>query len=100
MTREELKKVVLDAAVALARKGPGWGQESVVLREVAKQVRPQLGAGLQVEQAILTAWHELFFEKKLSWGYSLDNPNSPFYHVPEGDAPLTNLPPLSTAETA
>lgn len=100
MTREELKKVVLDTAVALARKGPGWSQEAVVLREVANQLRPQLGPGLPGEQAILTAWHDLFFEKKLSWGYSLDNPNSPFYHVPEDEVAPAGLSPLTAAGKA
>jgi len=30
---------------------------------------------------ILNAWHDLFAERKLAWGYDLDNPSSPFFHV-------------------
>jgi len=35
----------------------------------------------ELRQAILNAWHDLFSEKKLVWGYDLDNPGSPFFHV-------------------
>src|SRR5437879_5506641 len=86
MKDDEIKQVVYETAVDLARKGPGWAQQAVVLREVAKRLQPKLGLGLDAEQAILTAWHDLFFERKLSWGYNLDNPDSPFFHVPEARA--------------
>jgi hypothetical protein len=35
----------------------------------------------KTQQAILNAWHDLFLEKRLAWGFNLDNPNSPFFHV-------------------
>src|SRR5437660_200973 len=73
MTHEELKQVVFDKAVELARKGAGWAQQATVLREVARLVQPRLGSDLAAQQVILTAWHDLFFERKLSWGYNLDN---------------------------
>ncbi|MGH7171465.1 MAG: hypothetical protein ACRELF_12170 [Gemmataceae bacterium] len=38
-----------------------------------------------VEQLILTCWHDLFRLGWLSWGYNLDNPDTPFFHVPQPD---------------
>src|SRR5438132_1412331 len=83
MEYEELKNIVYTTAVELAGRGPGWAQESVVLREVQNRLRSQGSTIPALQQIILTAWHDLFLEKKLSWGYDLDNPNSPFFHVPE-----------------
>lgn len=100
MTHEELKQVVFDTAATLARQGPGWAQESAVLREVAKRLQPQLGTDLAGQQAILTAWHDLFFEKKLSWGYNLANPNSPFFHVPGDEISAMGRSPLTAAGKA
>ena len=52
--------------------------------EALERLRPNLGSGLPAQQAILSAWHDLFLERKLSWGYDLDNPNWPFFHLHEG----------------
>ena len=82
MDYQALKKLVYETAVELAKRGPGWAQESVVLREVAERLGRQQRVDLLAQQKILSAWHDLFFERKLSWGYDLDNPNSPFFHVP------------------
>ena len=80
MSKEEIKELVFRIASESARRGPGWSQEGVVLREVSDRVQaPE--TNLAVEQTILDAWHDLFTEKKLGWGYDLDNPNSPFFHV-------------------
>ena len=38
---------------------------------------------LDLQQAILTCWHDLFRDGALSWGYDLDNPDPPFFHIPE-----------------
>jgi hypothetical protein len=97
MNYEELKQAVYQTAVELARKGPGWAQQAVVLREAAKRLQPRLGSGLAAEQALLTAWHDLFFERKLSWGYNLDNPDSPFFHVPEAPTALGENAALTPA---
>ena len=84
MDHQEVKQVVYQTAADMARRGLGWTQESVVLREALERLRPHLGAGLAAQQAILSAWHDLFLERKLSWGYDLDNPNWPFFHLREG----------------
>ncbi len=76
----KLRGLILTKALALVERGAGWAQESVVLREVAKATGAR--ASLADQQAILSAWHELFREGKLCWGYDLDNPNRPFFHVP------------------
>lgn len=82
MDYEEVKEAVFQTAVELAAHGPGWAQQAVVLRKVAERLQPRLGTGLAAQQAILTAWHDLFLERRLSWGYNLENPNAPFFHVP------------------
>ncbi len=82
MSEQEIKELVWRVATESAEKGPGWAQEGVVLRAI----RDRFSSGrsepdLQVQQSILNAWHDLFTEKKLAWGYDLDNPGSPFFHV-------------------
>jgi hypothetical protein len=84
---ETLKQKVLDSAKEFARKGPGYSQQRVVLDNVAKSFGGNALASpnLDIHQAILTCWHDLFREGDLSWGYDLDNPDAPFFHVPERD---------------
>jgi hypothetical protein len=80
MGYSELKKLVYTTAVSVASRGPGWAQERPLLQEVSQKL-PN-GSDLRTQQSILTCWHDLFREGKLSWGYNLDNPNAPFFHVP------------------
>jgi hypothetical protein len=45
-----------------------------------------------IEQALLTIWHDLFREGHLAWGLDFSNPNPPFCHVTEqGRMVLKNL---------
>ena len=83
MSETAIKDLVLQVARESAEKGPGWAQEGVVLREVGDRYSNGQGQqpDLKIQQAILNAWHDLFTEKKLVWGYDLDNPSSPFFHV-------------------
>jgi len=83
MRYDEVKRLVFDTAVEMTRKGRGWAQESVVLRAVKEKLLPAID--LDMEQEVLRAWHDLFLERKLAWGYNLDNPNSPFFHVRQED---------------
>lgn len=76
----ELPKLILDVAKELAARGPGFAQQSAVLGEVKKKVKDS--SEIRVQQQILTSWHKLFVSGDLSWGYDLDNPDAPFYHVP------------------
>jgi hypothetical protein len=83
MSEQEIKEIVWQVASESASHGPGWAQESVVLRAVADRLAGGRGGqlDLQTQQAFLDAWHDLFLEKKLVWGYDMDNPNSPFFHL-------------------
>ncbi|BBI99514.1 hypothetical protein FGKAn22_12070 [Ferrigenium kumadai] len=53
-----------------------------------------LGAAFntELEQALLTQWHELFRTGYLAWGFNIANPNPPFCHVTDrGRAALERL---------
>ncbi len=84
MSEEDIKALVLRTATESAEKGPGWAQEGVVLRAVGERLLGRSNGqdpDLQLQQRILNAWHDLFAERKLAWGYDLDNPGAPFFHV-------------------
>jgi hypothetical protein len=82
MTYSEIQRLVFDTALELSSRGPGWAQERTVLNEVRNQIDR---ADDQTQQLVLTCWHDLFRTGRLSWGYNLDYPNSPFFHVPAHD---------------
>lgn len=86
---EELKQKVLAAAKECVTRGPGYSQQRAVLDEVANAAGGNMWSrlDLQLQQAILTCWHDLFREGHLSWGYDLENPDQPFFHIPERGAP-------------
>lgn len=73
---EELLAIAKD----LYEEGPGAAQENVVLQEAGRKlgVRNVLDA----EQRLLEAWQWLFQQNKLAWGYNLNNPGHPFFHIP------------------
>jgi hypothetical protein len=76
---QDYEAAVLETAQEFYEQGPGFAQQSVVLREVGQRLR---AATLEQQQAILSAWHKLFQTGKLAWGYDLDNPGPPWYHFP------------------
>jgi len=83
MSEQEIQDIVWQVARDSASQGPGWAQEGVVLRAIGDQIASGHGGrlDLQIQQVILNAWHDLFLQKKLAWGYDLDNPSFPFFHV-------------------
>jgi hypothetical protein len=81
MSEEEIRSMVWRIATESADRGPGWAQEGVVLRAIRDRMSGNGRPDLTLQQMILNAWHDLFTEKKLAWGYDLDNPGSPFFHV-------------------
>lgn len=84
MSYTDLMDLVLKVAYECHRQGPGYAQQSIVLTRVGDRLDSKEGHGSDVtDQMILTCWHDLFLLGKLSWGYNLDNPNAPFFHVPE-----------------
>ena len=51
-----------------------------------------LQRNIQIEQAMLTIWHDLFRTGYLAWGFDISNANPPFCHVTEqGRRTLQNL---------
>lgn len=52
-------------------------QSGTVLREAARRL-----SGVN-QQALLTAFSDLFRTGHIAWGYNLDNPDPPFLHVTE-----------------
>ena len=84
MEYQELLEKVYDVAVLCAKRGAGYSQQRVVLDEVARQFNHDLitpSLDIKTQQEILTCWHDLFREGRLAWGYDLDNPDGPFFHV-------------------
>ena len=82
---ETLKKALLMAATKCAGLGPGYSQENSVLDEIKSEFGGNMHSklDLNLQQSILTCWHDLFREGALSWGLNLDNPGPPFFHIPE-----------------
>lgn len=81
VTQPEIRSALLRIARERYREGPGTAQEPVVLREAAEMLHAT--TDVRVQQQILTAWHNLFQDGTLIWGYDIDNPGHPFYHFPE-----------------
>jgi hypothetical protein len=89
-------RLVYKVACECAKKGAGWSQQSPVLTEVAKVT---LATGdLTKQQLILTCWHDLFHLGLLVWGYNIDNPDAPFFHVPLPDQVRGNLAGLPSID--
>src|SRR5689334_3724502 len=61
----------------------GGMQQVSVLPEAVRRIGDRFTA--DEEQAILTAWYDLFRTGLLSWGYNLNNQEPPFFHVTEQD---------------
>jgi hypothetical protein len=78
MAVADMKETLLDVAKEMIEKGPGYAQEAVVLREAAEKLHAR---SLKEQQELLTQWHELFRVGELAWGYDIDNPNAPFFHL-------------------
>ena len=80
----DLNNQVFEAAKQCARRGPGYSQQRPVLDTVASAAGGNMSTklDLDLQQAVLTCWHDLFREGILSWGYDLDNPDRPFFHIP------------------
>ena len=81
MTFEDMKAPLLDLARENISYGPGFAQETVVLRQAVERLR--VTDDVRQQQRLLTAWHDLFQHGILSWGYDVDNPSSPFFHFAE-----------------
>jgi len=78
--RATLLQAVADQDKARGDSLVGGGLQQVsILGEAIKRLGQRLSPA--EEQALLTAWYDLFRDGQLSWGYNLNNPDPPFCHV-------------------
>ena len=56
-------------------------QSGAVLRHASTTLGSH--GNLELEQALLTMWHDLLRTGYLAWGYNIANPNPPFCHLTE-----------------
>lgn len=82
----EIREVILAAAAKLRPASPSDG--SLQLNTLFIEVKRQLGdhIGIQIEQEVLTQWHELLRTGYFAWGLNLGNPSAPFFHFTERGA--------------
>lgn len=79
MKQREVREVLLRIANDMLAKGPGFAQERTVLTAARRELGP---VNVEQEQVVLDVWHSLFDERELAWGFDLDNPREPFFHLP------------------
>jgi len=80
--RSTILKAIADLA---ARFGPHGGLQTIgVLSEAAQKLAaPGNRLSRDEDQALLTAFYDLFRSGHLSWGFDLANPSPPFFHLTE-----------------
>lgn len=86
---QKIRRVMLETIYDLS-KGRSHLQSGMILGEIASRL--EVRADVEMEQAILTFWYDLFRTGYLAWGYNLTNPDPPFCHLTEqGRRSLENL---------
>jgi len=72
---------IIAEKIAYIRKDPSHGslQQESILQELHKRLG--FPRQIEIQQAILTCWYDLFRNGVLSWGSDLSNANPPFCHV-------------------
>lgn len=78
---DRMKAELLKSARDYYVMGPGWAQESVVLRRAAESLG--IMDSVSSQQAMLNIWQQLFRDGTLVWGYDVDHPSHPFFHFAE-----------------
>lgn len=76
----KVSDVVKQVVMQFANQGPGFAQTKPVLAEIERRLGAA-GNTLALQQEALTAFHDLFRDGELSWGYDFSNPSEPFFHV-------------------
>lgn len=69
VAREQEPKRPMDASL----------QEVALFRGVLERLGPHRGQ--ETEQEILTQWHDLMRTGYFAWGFNLNNPHPPFFHI-------------------
>ena len=84
--REMLLNIVQEQRIQIQQQQGGTLQQTAVLDAVWRHHKGH------DEEAILTAWQDQFRTGLLAWGYNLNNPNQPFFHLTErGRNALANV---------
>lgn len=84
-----IRELLLEVVKEFSTK-EGHFQQNVILKEAAHRLG--IARERDSEQALLTAWHDLFRNGHLAWGFDLSNPDSPFCHTTErGRETLRNI---------
>lgn len=81
MPQNEMRAVLLEVIADLQRQYGGNLQSGSVLPEAQRRLGNR--RDVEFEQALLTAFHDLFRTGYLAWGLNLSNPNPPFFHTTE-----------------
>lgn len=77
-TGEEIRRALLEVIAEHSGRDATF-QSGLVLSEA--QRRLGIIRDVNLEQALLTLWHDLFRTGYLAWGYNLTNPDPPFCHL-------------------
>jgi hypothetical protein len=82
-THTDVRELIMRVAAEQQPRGYGGTtlQQGSVLNAVAQQLGVRQDPDL--EQAILTQWHDLIRTGYFAWGLNLSNPNPPFFHFTE-----------------
>lgn len=79
---EELKQLILKTARECYRAGIHLAKTDCVLGRIPAQLGTKQDLmSLEDQQCVVVAWHDLFHEGYLVPGYTLDNPDEPFFHL-------------------
>jgi hypothetical protein len=81
--RLDIREVLL--AEIKARQPSGYTSAPLHQKSILDAVAKRLNANQRpdIEEAILTQWHDLFRTGLLAWGLNLSNPDPPFFHLAE-----------------
>lgn len=87
---DKIRSTVLEVIKELSRGNSSQFQSASVLREVWSRLG--LHQDIELEQAVLTFFHDLFRNGYIAWGYNIQNPDPPFCHLTEqGRKVLSNI---------
>lgn len=92
MPQPDIRSTILEVIAERTPKGKPDG--SLQSGSVLGLVHERLGGARDpaLEEAILTAFHDLFRTGYLAWGLNLANPNPPFFHITDqGRRALANV---------
>lgn len=92
MTQVDIRSALLQVISDYSQEYGRNLQTNTILERVSQRIAPQGRPSDDIQQAILTQWHDLFRTGYLAWGLNLSNPSPPFLHVTDrGRAALSRL---------